>query len=65
MDYKKTRAIVIERPYFANLREIELTQPKDDAFITKTLFSSISTGTDCIIRIIRSYLLIKQQQDQH
>ena len=46
MDYKKTRAVVIERPYYANLREIQLTEPKDDAFIAKTLYSSISTGTD-------------------
>ena len=45
-DYKKTRAVVIERPHYANLREITLTEPKDDAYICQTLFSAISTGTD-------------------
>ena len=45
-DFKTTRAVVIERPYEANLREIKLTEPKEDAFVAKTLFSSISTGTD-------------------
>ena len=45
-DYKTTRAVVIERPYEANLREIKLTEPREDAFVAKTLFSSISTGTD-------------------
>ena len=46
MDYKKTRAIVIERPYFANVREIELTEPKEDAFVAKATYCAISTGTD-------------------
>ncbi len=45
-DYKTTRAVVIERPYYANLREIKLTEPKSDAYICQTLFSAISTGTD-------------------
>lgn len=27
-DYKKTRAVVIERPYEVRLREITLTEPK-------------------------------------
>ena len=45
-DYKKTRAVVIERPRFANLREITLTEPREDAYICQTLFSAISTGTD-------------------
>ena len=45
-DYKTTRAVVIERPHYANLREIKLTEPKDDAYICQTLFSAISTGTD-------------------
>lgn len=44
--YKTTRAVVIEKPYCANLREIKLTEPGEDAFIAKTLYSSISTGTD-------------------
>lgn len=45
-DYKTSRAVVIERPRYANLREIELTEPMEDAYIAKTLFSAISTGTD-------------------
>lgn len=45
-DYKTSRAVVIERPHFANLREIKLTEPTPDAYICKTLFSAISTGTD-------------------
>ena len=46
MDFKKTRVIVIERPYFANLREIELTEPTEDAFVAKATYCAISTGTD-------------------
>lgn len=45
-DYKTTRAIVINRPYEAELRQIRLTEPKQDAFIAQTYFSAISTGTD-------------------
>ncbi len=45
-DYKKTRAVVIERPYYANVREITLTDPMPDAYVCQTLFSAISTGTD-------------------
>ena len=45
-DYPKSRAIVIERPYEVRLREIELTVPQDDAYIARTTFSAISTGTD-------------------
>lgn len=45
-DYKSSRALVIERPYQVNLREINLTEPKEDAYIAQTLFSAISTGTD-------------------
>lgn len=45
-EYKTSRAVVIERPYQANLREIELTEPRKDAYIAKTLYSSISSGTD-------------------
>ena len=45
-DYKKTRAVVIERPHYADLREIQLTEPREDAYIVQTLFSAISTGTD-------------------
>lgn len=44
--YKTCRAVVIERPYEANLREIKLTEPRKDAFVTKTTWSAISTGTD-------------------
>ena len=36
-DFKTCRAVVIEKPYLANLREIELTEPKEDAFIAQTL----------------------------
>lgn len=46
MEYKTTRAVVIDRPYHAELREIQLTQPREDAFVAQTLFSAISTGTD-------------------
>ena len=45
-DYKTTRAVVIEKPYKANLREIKLTEPREDAYVARTLFSGISTGTD-------------------
>lgn len=45
-NYKTTRAVVIERPYYANLRQIKLTEPKLDAYVCQTLFSAISTGTD-------------------
>lgn len=45
-DYKTTRAVVIERPYVANLREIKLTPPEKDAYVAQTLWSAISTGTD-------------------
>ena len=45
-EFKTTRAVVIERPYEANLREIKLTEPMSDAYVAKTLYSSISTGTD-------------------
>lgn len=45
-DYKTSRAVVIERPHVANLREIQLTDPRPDAYVAQTLFSSISTGTD-------------------
>ena len=44
--YPKTRAVVIERPYEVALREIELTTPLEDAYIARTTFSAISTGTD-------------------
>lgn len=45
-DYKTTRAVVIERPHFARLRTISLTEPMPDAYVAKTLYSSISSGTD-------------------
>lgn len=45
-EYKTSRAVVIERPHQANLREIQLTEPREDAYVAKTLYSSISTGTD-------------------
>lgn len=44
--YKTSRAIVIEKPREVNLRNITLTEPKPDAFVAKTLYSAISTGTD-------------------
>ena len=45
-DYPKTRAVVIERPFEAALREIQLTVPREDAYISRTTWSAISTGTD-------------------
>ena len=45
-EYQKTRAVVIERPYEAALREIRLTQPMEDAYVAQTHYSSISSGTD-------------------
>lgn len=45
-DYLTTRAVVIERPYQANLREIRLTRPAADAYVAQTHYSSISSGTD-------------------
>lgn len=44
--YPTSRAIVIERPYEVRFREIELTKPLEDAYIARTTFSAISTGTD-------------------
>lgn len=44
--YTHSRAIVIERPYVANLREIALTEPCPDAYVARTTCSAISTGTD-------------------
>jgi 2-desacetyl-2-hydroxyethyl bacteriochlorophyllide A dehydrogenase len=45
-DYKTSRAVVIERPYEVRLREIRLTDPRPDAYVAQTTFSSISSGTD-------------------
>ena len=45
-EFKTSRAVVIERPFEANLREIKLTEPRSDAYVCQTLFSAISTGTD-------------------
>ena len=45
-EYRISRAIVMERPYEVRLREIELTEPMEDAYVAKTMFSAISTGTD-------------------
>ncbi len=45
-DYKTTRAVVIDRPFSAGVREIKLTKPMQDAFVARTYFSAISTGTD-------------------
>ncbi len=45
-EFKTTRAVVIERPYEARLREIRLTKPRNDAYVAQTTFSSISSGTD-------------------
>ena len=45
-DFKTSRAVVIERPYKAACREIELTKAQPDAYIAKTTISSISSGTD-------------------
>lgn len=44
--YQTTRAVVMERPYAVNLREVKLTGPREDAYIAQTCFSAISTGTD-------------------
>lgn len=44
--YKTSRAVVIERPHRAVLRQIRLTDPEPDAYIAQTHFSAISTGTD-------------------
>ncbi len=45
-DYRTSRAIVIECPHQARLRDIHLTEPRPDAYVARTLYSSISTGTD-------------------
>lgn len=45
-DYKTTRAVVIDRPFSAGVRNIQLTKPRPDAFVARTRFSAISTGTD-------------------
>ena len=45
-EYRKSRAVVIEKPHCAAFREIELTEPREDAYICRTLYSSISSGTD-------------------
>ena len=41
-DYRTSRAIVIERPHQARLRDIHLTEPRPDAYVARTLYSSIS-----------------------
>ncbi|MDR0405510.1 MAG: alcohol dehydrogenase catalytic domain-containing protein [Clostridiales bacterium] len=41
-----SRAIVIERPYHAAFREIQLTEPREGAYLARTAFSAISSGTD-------------------
>lgn len=45
-EYRTSRAVVIERPYEADIREIRLTEPREDAYVAQTLFSAISMGTD-------------------
>lgn len=45
-DYKTSRAIVMERPREVAVREIELTEPLEDAYICQTYYNSISSGTD-------------------
>lgn len=45
-EYPSSRAVVIERPTEVSVREIKLTAPKADAYIAKTVYSSISSGTD-------------------
>ena len=45
-DYKKCKAIVMERPRQIRIREIQLTEPRDNAVISQTEFSAISSGTD-------------------
>ena len=44
--YEKSPAVVIERPGKTVFREIRLTEPRENAVIAKTRFSSISSGTD-------------------
>ncbi len=46
MVMKKSKAIVMERPYQAAYRDIELTELTPDSIVCRTTMSSISSGTD-------------------
>lgn len=45
-DFKTSRAVVIGKPFEVRLKEIKLTEPRADAYVAQTTFSSISSGTD-------------------
>lgn len=45
-DFKSCKAIVMERPREVALRDVKLTEPRENAVIAQTEFSAISTGTD-------------------
>lgn len=44
--YRKSMAIVIERPRQVSFREIELTELRPDSYVAQTTMSGISSGTD-------------------
>lgn len=46
MNYKTSRAIVMEKPREANFRKIELASLREDSIVCKTIMSAISSGTD-------------------
>ncbi len=46
MDWSKCKAVVMERPFQASLRNIKLTEVTPDSIIARTTLSAISSGTD-------------------
>ena len=46
MNITKSKAIVMERPYLASLRDIKLTGITADSIVCRTTMSAISSGTD-------------------
>jgi 2-desacetyl-2-hydroxyethyl bacteriochlorophyllide A dehydrogenase len=44
--YEKARAVIIERPRVASVREIRLPPVDDESIVIRTLYSAITTGTE-------------------
>ncbi len=44
--YEKAKAIVVERPSQAQVKEIALAPIDDDTIVVETKYSAISTGTE-------------------
>lgn len=46
MNLSKSKAIVMERPFEANFRDIKLTEVTADSIVCRTTMSAVSSGTD-------------------